>query len=255
MNETPIPTTVAVAPIDGAAIYAEADKNYGLIAAIVIDSDEMYAVAAEELTETKSRIKALEGQRVSMTSDLNNVVKKINALFKPAIERHEAGERLIKNAMVAYQNKCEAERREAQRIADEAARVERQRLEAEAAALAAEAAEAAKSGDAGAVEQAQAKAAQAEAIREEATFVAPTRVVAAAPAVKGVSTSRPWKCRLPETEQDKIDALQFISSNPQFLHLISFDQAAANSLAKAMKDKLPVPGFKTYQDAIISSRS
>ena len=244
-TEILLPKQVAVEPVDGGAMLTEASAAYAIASTLVIDSDDMYAVAAEEVRDIKAKHKSLEERRKGMVGGLNTVVKQINDLFRPALDRLENGESAIKKLMVTYQSEQEAKRREAQRIADQEAATERQRLQAEAAALAAQAK---KSGD-------QDTALRAEAVLEEISYVCPVRVDIAAPTIKGVSTSRPWKCHLPQTEQETIAALSFLVRNPQFLSLVSFNQSEANALAKATKERFPVLGFKAYQDVVISSRS
>lgn len=240
-----LPTNVPVASINGDAILADANQSFAIATAITIDSDEMYQAGAEEVRDIKAKHKALDERRQGMVSGLNKVVKDINDLFRPALERLLQGETAIKNSMIAYQSEQDAKRREAQRIADAAAQVERARLQQEADRLKEQAR---LSGD-------NTVASEAEAVQEEIQYVAPARSTIAAPAVKGISTSRPWKCRLPDSTQEKLALIQHIATHLELLNLIEINQAACNALAKAMKENLKVPGLTAYQDTVISSRS
>lgn len=240
-----LPTQVAVEPVNGDAILADATAIVAVSTALVIDSDDMYQIAADELRDIKAKTKSLDERRQGMVGGLNAVVKQINDLFRPAIDRLKAGEEALKRAMITYQNDQEAKRREAQRAADAIAQAERKKLQDEAVAIEAQAAQ---SGDVALLEK-------STALREEINYVAAATAAVAAPAVKGLSTSRPWKCRIPETAEYKMAMLRHIAQHPEFLHLVDINQSACNALAKALKESLSIPGLTAYQDAVISSRS
>ena len=77
---------------------------------ITIESDVEYSLAGEELSSVKSKQKSLEERRTSITKPMNDALKAVNALFKPAAEALDQAESLIKRAMIDYTNKVAAER-------------------------------------------------------------------------------------------------------------------------------------------------
>jgi membrane protein involved in colicin uptake len=101
--------------------------------AITIASPLDYSAAGEQLTAIKGRLKRIEEVRTSITKPLNETLRKINEFFSAPKAQLEEAERTVKRTMVAYDQKVENERREAQRKADEAAAAERRRQEAAAA--------------------------------------------------------------------------------------------------------------------------
>lgn len=121
-----------VSPPEGQVLVAEANKSLQLVGAIAIDSPAMFQEANTELQAIKSKARSLDAQRDDLVRPLNEVVRKINALFKPAIEVLGQAETQLKGSMLTYQNQEEEKAREEQRRRDEAVRLERERLQREA---------------------------------------------------------------------------------------------------------------------------
>jgi len=124
-----------------AAVEAKARAALDTARAIVIDSPDMYEIAAGELKGIKARYNALDEQRKSMTGPLREAEKRINDFFRAPLTFLEQAEATVKDSMLTYHKAEEAKRLEAQRLADEAAAAERRRLAAEAAAAEAKARE------------------------------------------------------------------------------------------------------------------
>lgn len=244
--------TIQVSRPNAAILLAEADKAKSGALALVIDSDEMYAVAADELKDVKQLLKQRQEQMDNLVRPLNSVIAGIRELFKPALTRLEEAEKAIKNAMLTYSNKKAEEARAEQRRRDEEARRQREEQERAAAEARRQAEEAAAAGRAEEAERLQAQADVQEATA--AVIVAPP-AVAAAPKVAGLSIRRQWKCELPTTPEDKAKALRHIAEHPEFLHLVEFSAKECNALAKAMKQNMVIPGLKAVEEQIVGSRS
>ncbi len=151
----------------------------------IIDSADMYEIAGEELRNAKANQKEVEAARVSITKPLNDALKAANAVFaKPAAKWLQA-EATIKSAMLTYKEKQDELAREAQRVADQAAKVQRFALMAEAAQAFQAAQIAADAGDMDAHAEALEAAEAANTMSEVLTHT-PTAV--AAPKVAGIST-------------------------------------------------------------------
>lgn len=110
---------------------------------MIVNTDEGYQLAAEELKGVKRRSSALEEARMAMKRPIIDAGKKIDAFFNIAILPLLEAERTIKNKMNAHaeeqeriaeeaRQKAEAERRRALAEAERKAREEREKAEAEA---------------------------------------------------------------------------------------------------------------------------
>jgi hypothetical protein len=169
--------------------------------------------------------------------------KRIAEVFDPhiarAFEAHRAltrekreaeaplteAEDIVKRALVAFDQEQERLRREQQRQAEAEAR---ERAETEALERAAALETEGKAwGDDGLVKE-------AEQIIEE-QIQAPTPAIApiakATPKVAGITMRTEWTCQL-----DSLPALiKFVAANPQFSHLLTFNQSAGTQLARAQR--------------------
>ena len=77
--------------------------------------------AAGVLTESKSKAKQLDGKRQEITKPLNEALRAVNALFKPAIVFYEKCERVMKLKISAAHARSQAEARKALNEASDAA--------------------------------------------------------------------------------------------------------------------------------------
>jgi hypothetical protein len=133
----------------------EAEKYLAAVKDFVIDSPEMYEIAAAELTNIRNTEKNLEELRDKIVRPLNTEVKSVNAKFKAPAAILADAKAVLGPKMNAYeaQDRIEREARERKAAADrdEAARIAAEQL-----------AEAQASGDAEAVHAAEVSLAMAE---------------------------------------------------------------------------------------------
>lgn len=256
----------------------------------VIDSPVMYNAAGDELKSISSSIKTIEAQRVAITKPLTDAHKAVMDLFRRPLELREQAVALLKGSMMTYQRAEATKAAEQQRLVDETARVERERLAAEArvqqeesarqAKVASDAADAVSAaeqtrkdaeaaGDREAAAAAQALAdeetrkqvaAQAASIEAHAmsasiemtaaVTTAPT-VISMAPKVSGISVAKTWKARI----TDKAALLAYIAAHPECLDWVEVKMAPLNGMAKALKNNMKIPGVEAFPEETMSARA
>lgn len=256
----------------------------GLLAkvrALVIKSNDDAQNVNTDLQAIKTAAKQLDGVRKSIVKPLDEARTNAQAFFVPALDALKAAEDHCKRLLLGWQEKLEAERREAQRKAEEEQRRIRQKQEAEAAAARAKAEEQAREarrkaeeaeaarqkalaeGNARAAAEAAARAAKeqeraaavveaAEAKIAHAEAVAPVIMAApvAAPEIKGFASRTVWKARV----TDKAALIRAAAERPDIAALLLVDEKAANRLASALKGALNVPGLLAYEEKLATSR-
>jgi hypothetical protein len=201
--------------------------------AVEIDSQEMYEYANAQLVLVKDQWTTFEKQRKAIVDPINTAKNAVQALFNPVLDDLAGAERVYKASMLTYQRELDQKRREEQAALDEAARKERERLEKMATKEAAK-------GHTEKAEVLHATAAVITAPIATSTYVAP----------KGLGTQKKWKGRI----TDKVKAIQALLARPEYLELLSIDEAGLNRLAVATKGALKLEGIECFEDEILTSR-
>lgn len=256
---------------NGAEMEEEATRSLEAAKAYAIDSAEMYELAASELKDIKGRSKKLDDQMKDLLKPVKETEQKIRALFKPPLDFLQQAETIIKDQMSYYLLVEQDRQKEIQRKADEAARIERERIEKEAEEARLKAAQEAREANeriqaataAGDIDkaneiaqQAQAAvsslAAQAQELATAAVLVQPAVVAMAPTKTAGVSGREKWTAAV----TDKVALLRFLlDERPEFLSLVNIDQGALNRQAQTMKTAMSWPGVSVTKDITIASRS
>jgi len=109
-------------------LAAEARSTLANASDFVIDSQNMYDLASEELRRTKTLQKEVETRRVAITGPLNQGIRGINDLFRVPKDYLEQAETKWKRAMLAWTSEQERIAAEARIEAEAKARDERNRL-------------------------------------------------------------------------------------------------------------------------------
>ena len=137
-----MPDTLNPAPTKGNVQYdasaaivltGQAQRALAGAADFTVDSDDMLEAAGDDLRAIKALQKNVEAQRTAITVPLNQALKAINDLFRPAGEYLAKAETTLKGAMLTYTTEQQRRAEEARRRAEELARQERERLAAEQA--------------------------------------------------------------------------------------------------------------------------
>lgn len=244
---------------------------------LVIDSETMYELASDELKNIKALQKTVEEKRTSITGPLNAALKAVNDLFRAPKEFLDKAEAVCKRSMITYATEQERIAAEARRVAEEAARKERERLAAEqreqerqaheaaeaSARAAREAREAAARGDAEAAaaaaaesrrqsEAAQAAQAEAQATAQTAEVVTVTPTVASPAKVVGISGRMNYAAQvdnlmaLVKAVADGTAPLECICANDKFL----------GAQARAFKRAGPLyPGVTAVAERSLAARA
>lgn len=256
MTENIFAPLATIAAPDAAQLNTRAQSALAMVESMVIDSQETYDLAADELKAIKFKAKGLEDQRTAITGPINKALKAVNDLFRSPSEYLTKAESIIKNKMIGYTTEQERIAAEERRKAEAAIRAEQARLAKEAADREAAAKiEADKLIAAGNAEQA--AQVQAEAAIEAANLAATAQVMTApiaAPAVAkvaGVSMRGVWKAEC----TDKAALVAFVAANLQFLNLLDVNTSALNQMAKAMKETMQIAGVRAFEEKQLASRS
>lgn len=251
------------------AVAVRAQEYLAIARAFVIDDDDTYEAAAEELGTIKQIEKALDEERKTRGEPLRLAVNAINDAYRAPLDFCADAKVAFEDKIRAFREQKRREAAEAQRKAEEAARAEAARLareaaEREAAARAeseakakaaaeelakgnAEAAAALAHQAAQATEQGQAEA-QALVAQAAMTIVVPAQTVV--PKVAGLSGTIKWKARV----TDRVKAIMALASNPALHHLLTIDEAELNRLADRQRETFNVPGCETYQTEELRNR-
>lgn len=242
--------------VDEKALMQNAIAQYDEAKVLEIDSGDMYEIAGELLVSVKTELKRLEVERREIVDPLNKVVKTINAKYKPASEKLDNAERVLKGAMGAWDQKQIEEQRQLRiaaerKAAAEQARIEKDAREAEERARAL-AEEAAKSADPEVIEQAAVAQAEADIAVENASVpvaaVVPIQSRTVAPGVSG-------RDRYTAVITNQLELLAHILANPSLLHLIDFRQGDLDRLAQAQKALFKLPGVRLEVVRSVSVRT
>ncbi len=198
----------------------------------IITADQLVA-AGGDLQAIKILAKEVNGKRLAITKPLNDALKEVNALFKPAKEWLSQAETILKGKILAFQNEQERLARELQAKADADARKEREKLERRAAKA-----------------EAKGKEDKAEELRDQAeTQIAP-KVTSAAPKLSGISRRETWKAEV----TDKEAFLRFVvNQRPDLLPIVKIDSSALNGMARSLKGELDLPGVKVSKEASLAA--
>lgn len=202
-----------------------------------VASDEQAVSAGNELSYIKALQKKLEDKRTSITKPLNDALRAVNDLFRPAKTWLEEAETLRKRAILGYREEQERKVREEQRRLEDEARKERERL----AAAAAEADR--KASELKTEKAREAATAKADALRAQAqATVAPT--VAAPSHVKmgGQAVRETWTYEI-------VDATLL----PR--EYLMPDERKLAGVVKVMKASTNVPGIRVIRGEALASRA
>ena len=192
-----------------------------------ITSPESYACAAEERKGIKRQRKALEALRKKTLKPIDDGRKGVNGLFTPALDCLEEADDIVERGMLDY-------RADEQRAAQEAARIEAERLRQEQEALATMAEQC---GD----------PETAEDLRGQEVYV---------PAAAPVAADGTWPVTRWTGELTDIIALcKAVADGTAPAELVQLNQAAANRRATALKDAVSYPGLRFVSTTSLAVRT
>lgn len=239
-----LPASVTLAPVDFAKLNTEANNVLSLSKEFIIESQDTYALAGEELIAVKTRIKVLEEKRSSITKPLTDAHKATMDLFRVPLGILEECKKYYEREMITFTNEQERLRAIEQKRLDDLARIEKERLEQEAKKLAAVASKAT-GGAAILIKQ------QLEDLELQSRSVVAVTVENNSPVAQGNSVRKTWKAEC----TDILELAKFVIANPAYIKLLQVDQSVLNATAKAQQDSFAVGGCRAFQEASITSRT
>ena len=194
-----------------------------------IANNDQYTKAGEVLKEIKTRIKALDEERKSMTKPIDESKSRIMNFFRKPIGWLQDAESAIKRAMLSFQQEQDRIRREQERkLAQEASeREEREKKRLEARAL--------KADEKGQEAKAEALREQKEEVQHQAPIL-PDRVEK----VQGISTKKIWKFEI--TDQNQIPREYMIP-----------DLKTIGAIVRATKGAKPIAGIHIFSEDTIAA--
>lgn len=291
----PLSVTLTMPP----ETYAELQQDEAAVEvarAYVIDSEDMAALANTELKGVIARKKRLKELKDGFVAPAKQILENASNLFNPALEALTQAEGVLKAALTTWtteqqriaderRRQQEKEERERRQKAEQEAAAARAKAQAEAEAAAQRAREAAAAAEAAresgnakeaakqaglaakatelahaAIENGNAKAADA-LIAAEAAAPAPVEAPAK---IAGFSTRKNFKAELApgetaETALDKIicaiAGVDELRGRLDLRALLEVDTSAADRLAKAQQTMFNVPGLVAVNRPVASSRA
>ena len=229
-----IPASVAIAAPSSADLQRGAASALDLVQSFEVVDAATFEIAAEELKGIKTKSDTLNEKRLTITRPLDAAKAAVMALFKPPIEVLEKAEGILKTKMLTWQ-RDEQRKAEEERLARErAAQAERDRLEAEAKALAA----AGRTGEA--------------AVKEQVAqmVVAAPAAVPAPPAVKGISTSNTVDFEV----VDLLALVKHVAERPGLLALLKADEVKLRAQVRATGMATNLPGVRVFNKQTLAAR-
>lgn len=280
MSEVATPAVKATIPYDASAALVFGTQAQRMLVGAqeyVIDSDELLAMAGEDLQKVKGLRKQVEETRRTITDPLFRAKQAVDALFKGPDDFLDQAETILKRSMLDYTNERERKAAVARAEAERLARIERERLaeierkqqeearraEAEAQRLADEARAAAAAGDTSkAVEleqQAQQQAtvaetaqAEAHATAQEAAVTTVTPIFSAPPRVAGISGRVNYSAQV----DDLLQLVHAIAEGKAPIEAISANTTFLGQQARAFKKAGPLyPGVTVIAERGLSARA
>lgn len=255
---------------------------------VVIDCPEMAELANNELRDVIARKNAVSGWKKKFVQPARDIIKNAEALFGTAEKRLEESEAHLRGLLTDWTKKEAVRVAAEQRRLEEIARKERAEAEARAAAERARAEQASveKRREAEAAEEArrqaeadgdkraaQAAAAQSARLREEAVsrvdageakaqevqLVAAAAAPVAAPKAatpSGFALRDNWGAEYAKNEEHALQAIvEAIGKGRVELYgYLKIDMSAASKTAKALKERLNIPGIKAVNNQTSVSR-
>jgi hypothetical protein len=211
------PVVVDLVKWNAFSIEAEQTADF-----ITITDDEENGMAINTLSKIKQFGKEVESARTETVKPLNDLVKRVNNMYKPITESLTKSESVIKGKMLSFANEKERIRREEeakrQREFEEAKRkAEQERIEAQKKA------------------DAEAKKNKTVPVIVEQTFIEPPKPLMEEKSVRsseGMTTiQKSWKGEV----SNPMDILKAIIEGRISISVVEFKQSELNNFAKAKK--------------------
>lgn len=240
---TPIESTVLEFPAQASEVKADALTWPERARALRITDGESYTRASELLLAIKAlrkRAGEVHDPNIKRWLDGHRAALRDKADVEAPLTE---AERVVKDAMVAYDREQDRLQREAQRKADEEARQreEQDRLERAAAMER----EGNAFGDTALVAEAEAL------ISEPAPIVQAAPVAKATPKVAGITYRTTYSAQV----TDVVALIRFVAANPSHAALLTPNLTALNAQARSLRTALQIPGVRVIETKDVAAGS
>ena len=215
------------------ALFKRSESALEIAREIEIRSSDEAVLAAADLKSVKRLTKQVNEKRLAITRPLNEALKEVNALFKPAKEWLGQAELLLKSKLLAYQAEQDRIARELQAEADALAKKEQEKLDRRAAKA-----------------EAKGKAEKAEALRRVAETTTAPVIESAAPKLSGIATRETWKA---EVTDKALLFKHIVNERHDLLPLVEINQSALNAQARSLKNELDLPGVEVKKETSLAA--
>ena len=190
--------------------------------------------AAVDLREIKALAKDLEERRTAITGPINQALRQVNDLFKPAKDWLAQAETTLKGKLLSFQQEQERAAREAQARAEEEIRQRREKLEQEAAKA-----------------EARGKEAKADVLRAQAQAEVAPAIQPVASSLPGIQSRETWKAEVTDIRA----LLTFVVETwPALAATIEVNQGVLNAQARTMREALAIPGVRAVKETTLAAR-
>ena len=213
---------------------SDAENAYQNATVLVVSNQDEYETAGDIIAGLKKWKGDLETERKSLVKPLNDVVKKLNAKFKPHTDKIDLSIKQVNSKMTEFFRIEEKKRLDAEAKAAEKARKEQDKINERAR----------KQAEKGNHEK-------AEALQEQALNVQPKAVEPTANKQTSKTTMvTTWKAQV----YDKLALIEAVAKGDASMELLEVNQSALNKLASAQKDSMNLPGVKAISNQNIRSK-
>jgi colicin import membrane protein len=196
----------------------EATKLVALAGSYKVATPEQYNAAGEELKRIKGARTRLEALRMTMTKPLDAAKKAIMDFFRAPADQLDRAENTLKRAMIGFQQEQERIRLEQQRLADEAARKEREALERRAQKA-----------------EASGKVEKAEMLQTQAASVVAPVIQRETPKVAGVTTR-------------KVPKFEIVDPTLVPREYCTPDEKKIRAVVNALRTDATIPGVRVWME-------
>jgi len=201
----------------------ETQKIIALAGSYQVANAEQYVAAGNELTRIAAAQKRIEAVRMTITRPMDAAKKAVLDFFRDPETKLETAKNTIKRAMIAYDEAQRRIREEEQRKADEIARKERERLEAQAR----------KAAESGKVEK-------ADALEQRAAAIVAPVIHREPPKVTGINYRDVWKFEV--TDERAV---------PRDYCVV--DETKIRKIVQALKGDTNIPGVRVWSEKQIAA--
>lgn len=230
-------------------------------ATYAVRNPEEYEAGANDLKRVKAAQKKLEDTRKSLTTPINESLRRLNDFFRGPADRLAGIERIIKSKLVTYSDEQERIRREEQRKAEEAARREREKIEAQAREAERKAREKAEAdrraaeeaAAAGRAEEAARLAARADATEAKAVERVEQLADRAAAVVAPIIEREPPKVAGVATREVPKFEIMDASLIPREYLIV--DESKIRKVVQALKMDAKIPGVRVWMERSLAAQS